>query len=206
MTVLKVVKRDRAKILTKTSPAARLHRYATQCSATTVAPFAWATLDQQHLGGAVDQGPMEADRPNIPPFRATPACSTNGGAEPLWQQDAQFLLIVTDPRHVAVRSQQRGGYVEFGAFVDDVVDPICPARNLKLAGLVEQQAAPAVHQPVEAPPLELDIPQPATDKRMLAAEVVADPDRCDLPDQVAVDLLEVHVRRFGGRDRAHQMV
>ncbi len=73
-----------------------------------------------------------------------------------------------------------------------MVDPICPARNLKLAGLVEQQAAPAVHQPVEAPPLELDIPQPATDKRMLAAEVVADPDRGDLPDQVAVDLLEVH--------------
>src|SRR5258708_14893859 len=127
MTVLKVVNRDRAKILTKTSPAARLHRYATRCSATTVAPFAWATLDQQHLGGAVDQGPSEADRHKISPFRAIPAHSTNGGAEPLWQQDAQVLLIVTDPRHVAVRSQHRGGDVEVGAVVGQLVDAICPS-------------------------------------------------------------------------------
>src|SRR5258708_2391783 len=196
MTVLKVVNRDRAKILTKPSPAAKLHRWRTRWSASTVALFAWDTLDQQHLGGAVDQGPSEADRHKISPFRAIPAHSTNGGAEPLWQQDAQILLIVTDPRHVAVRSQQRGGYVEFGAFVGDGGDPICPARNLQLAGLVEQPAAPAVHQPVEAPPLGPDIPQPATDKRMPPAEVVADPDRCDLPDQVAVDLLEVHQFRY----------
>src|SRR5260221_7332377 len=126
MTVLKVVKRDRAKILTKTSPAARLHRYATQCSATTVAPFAWATLDQQHLGGAVDQGPSEVDRHKIPPFRATPACSTNGGAEPLLQQDAQILLIVTDPRHLAVRSQQRGGDAPIRGFFCDVGGALCP--------------------------------------------------------------------------------
>jgi hypothetical protein len=138
VTTLKVVNRDRATILTKTSPAARFHRYVTRCSAITVAPFAWATLDQQHPRGAVDQGPSEADRHKIPPFRATPARSADGSAEPLWQQDVQILLIVTDPRHVAVRSQQRGGYVEFGAFVDDVVNPICPAQNLKLAGLVEQ--------------------------------------------------------------------
>src|SRR5215469_4283006 len=56
--------------------------------------------------------------------RATPARSAAGLAEPLWQQDAQLLLIVTDPRHVTVRSQQRGGHVQFRAFVDDVVDPI----------------------------------------------------------------------------------
>src|SRR5258708_18608001 len=102
MTVLKVVKRDRAKILTKTSPAARLHRYATQCSATTVAPFAWATLDQQHLGGAVDQGPSEVDRHKIPPFRATPACSTNGCAQPLLHPDAQIPLVLSDPPPLSV--------------------------------------------------------------------------------------------------------
>src|SRR5258708_33739059 len=123
MTVLKVVNRDRAKILTKPSPAAKLHRYATRCSATTVAPFAWATLDQQHLGGAVDQGPSEADRHKIPPFRATPACSTNGGAEPLWQQDAHILLIVTDPRPAAARSRQPGGDARFGALSATAVDP-----------------------------------------------------------------------------------
>src|SRR5947209_20628074 len=116
MTVLKVVNRDRAKILTKTSPAARLHRYATRCSATTVAPFAWATLDQQHPRGAVDQGPSEADRHQIPPFRATPACSTNGRPEPLWPQDAQILLTVTDPPPVALPSHPRGGPIPFRPF------------------------------------------------------------------------------------------
>ncbi len=56
-------------------------------------PGAWATLDQQQLRVAVDQGTSEAARHKTPPFRATPARSADGSAEPLWQQDAQILLI-----------------------------------------------------------------------------------------------------------------
>ena len=56
-------------------------------------PGAWATLDQQHPRGAVDQGTSEAGRNIPPPFRATTARSAAGLAEPLWQQDAQILLI-----------------------------------------------------------------------------------------------------------------
>ena len=87
-------------------------------------PGAWATLDQQHPGGAVDQGTSEAGRHKTPPFRATTARSADGSAEPLWQLAEQLLLVFTDPRHVAVRPQQRRGHVQFPAFVDDVVDPI----------------------------------------------------------------------------------
>ncbi len=54
---------------------------------------AWASLDQQQPGGAVDQGTSEAGRDIPPPFRATTARSAAGLAEPLWQQDAQILLI-----------------------------------------------------------------------------------------------------------------
>ena len=56
-------------------------------------PGAWATLDQQHPRGAVDQGTSEAGRHKTSPFRATTARSADGSAEPLWQQDAQILLI-----------------------------------------------------------------------------------------------------------------
>jgi hypothetical protein len=99
-------------------------RDATRCNATTVAPFAWATLDNSTPWGCCCQGTSEAGRNIPPPVRATPARSAAGLAEPLGQLDAQLLLVVTDPRHVAVRPQQRRGHVQFGAFVDDVVDPI----------------------------------------------------------------------------------
>ena len=78
---------------------------------------------------------------------------------------------------MAVRSQQRGGYVEFGACANDVVDPICPARNLKLAGLVEQQPATTVHQLIEATPREPHVPHPPTKQFVTLAEVVANPNR-----------------------------
>ena len=87
-------------------------------------PGAWATLDQQHPRGAVDQGTSEAGRHKTPPFRATTARSADGSAEPPGQLAEQILLVFTDPRHVAVRPQQRRGHVQFPAFVDDVVDPI----------------------------------------------------------------------------------
>src|SRR5689334_19792745 len=122
----------------------------------------------------------------------TPASSADGSYEPPGQLAEQILLIVAGPCHVAVRPQQRGGHVQFPADVGDVVDPVCPARNRQPAGLVEQQPAAAVHQRVESPLLQLDVPQPTADKRMLAAEVVADSDRGDLLDQVAVHLLKVH--------------
>jgi len=73
-----------------------------------------------------------------PPFRAATARSADGSAEPLRQLAEKFLLIFTDPRYVAVRPQQHGGHVQFLADVDDVVDPICPARRRKPAGLVEE--------------------------------------------------------------------
>jgi hypothetical protein len=76
-------------------------------------PGAWASLDQQQLRVAVDQGTSEAGRHKTPLFQATTARSADGNAEPLWQQDAQILLIFTDPRHVAVRSQQHRGHVQF---------------------------------------------------------------------------------------------
>jgi hypothetical protein len=47
-------------------------------------------------------------------------------------------MVLTDPRHVAVRRQQRRGHVQFLADVDEVVDPIRPARDREPAGLVEQ--------------------------------------------------------------------
>ena len=50
-------------------------------------------------------------------------------AEPLWQLAEQLLLLFTDPRHVAVRPQQHRGHVQLLADVDDVVDPVCPARH-----------------------------------------------------------------------------
>ena len=56
-------------------------------------PGAWATLDQQQRGGAVDQGTSEAGRHKSPPFRVTTARSAAGLAEPLWQLAEQILLI-----------------------------------------------------------------------------------------------------------------
>ena len=70
--------------------------------------------------------------------RLTTARSVDGSAEPRGQLAEQILLVVTDPRHVAVRPQQRRGHVQFLADVDDVVNPICPARHREPAGLVEQ--------------------------------------------------------------------
>ena len=64
--------------------------------------------------------------------------SADGSAEPPGQLAEQFLLVFTSPRHVAVRPQQRRGHVQFLADVDDVVDPIGPARDREPAGLVEQ--------------------------------------------------------------------
>ena len=47
-------------------------------------------------------------------------------------------LVFTDPGDVAVRPQRRRGHIQFLADVDDVVDPVCPARHRKPACLVEQ--------------------------------------------------------------------
>ena len=112
-----------------------------------------------------------------------------------WAGGRAVLLIFADPRHVAVRSQQHCGHVEFVAGVDDVVDPVRPAGHREPAGLVEQQAAAGVHQFVEAAPLQLDVPQPPAEEFVALAEVVADADRDDLLDQVAVHLFEVHQLR-----------
>ncbi len=56
-------------------------------------PGIWATLDQQHPRGAVDQGTSEAGRHKPPHFQATTARSADGSAEPLWQLAEQILLI-----------------------------------------------------------------------------------------------------------------
>jgi len=76
------------------------------------------------------------------PFRATTVRSADGSAEPPGQLAEQILLIFTDPRHVAVRPQQRRGHVQFLADVDDVVDPVCPTRHREPAGLVERSPRP----------------------------------------------------------------
>jgi hypothetical protein len=78
-------------------------------------------------------------RPEIGPALSSPtARSADGSAEPLGQLAEQILLVFTDPRHVAVGPQQRRGHVQFLADVDDVVDPLCPARHREPAGLVEE--------------------------------------------------------------------
>src|SRR6266540_1643541 len=89
-----------------------------------------------------------------PTLSGQTARSVDGRAEPLGQLAEQIRLVFADPRHVAVRPQQRRGHVQFLADVDDVVYPICPARHREPAGLVEQQSTAAVHQLVEAPPLQ----------------------------------------------------
>ena len=98
-------------------------RDATRCNATTVFPVPGPPLTTAPPGCCC-QGTSEAGRHKTPPFRATTARSADGSAEPLWQLAEQLLLVFTDPRHVAVRPQQRRGHVQFPAFVDDVVDPI----------------------------------------------------------------------------------
>ena len=60
----------------------------------------------------------------------------------------QVFLVFADPGHMAVGAQQHGGHVELLAEVDDVVDPVRPARYREPAGLVEQQPAAGVHQVV----------------------------------------------------------
>jgi hypothetical protein len=73
-------------------------------------------------------------------------------AEPPSSLADQFLLLVTDPRHVAVRPQQHRGHLQLLADADDVVDPLRPAHHPKPAGLVEQQPAAAVQQLIQATP------------------------------------------------------
>ncbi len=124
---------------------------------------------------------------------------------------SEILLVFTDPRHVAVRPQQYGGHVQFLADVDDVVDPVRPARHREPARLVEQQSAAAVHQVVEAPPLQPYVPHPPAEQFMPLAEVVAEPDRGGLFDQVAAHVLEVHqfrqqpAHRLGTRFEGYQL-
>jgi len=133
------------------------------------------------------------------------------GAEPLGQLAEQIRLIFADPRHVAVRPQQRRRHVQFLTDIDDMVDPIRPPGDREPAGLVEQQSAAAVHELVEAPSLQPHVPQPPAEQVMALAEVVADPDRGDLLDQVPVHLLEVHQFRhqpahcLGSRLEGHQL-
>jgi hypothetical protein len=62
-------------------------------------------------------------------------------AEPPWELADQFLLIVTDPRHVAVRPQQHRGDVQFLADIDDVVEPDLPTRRPR-AGRSGRAGAP----------------------------------------------------------------
>jgi hypothetical protein len=73
------------------------------------------------------------------------ACSGSpgGGAEPPGQVAEQFLLIVTHPRHVAVRSQQRRGDVQLVADVDHVVHTVGPAGHREPAGLVQLESVPS---------------------------------------------------------------
>src|SRR5712691_6148125 len=99
-------------------------RDATRCNATTVFPAPPTSLDNSTPSGCCCQGTSEAGRHKPPPVRATTARSAHGSAEPLGQLAEQLLLVFTDPRHVAVRPQQRRGHVQFPAFVDHVVDPI----------------------------------------------------------------------------------
>jgi len=78
-------------------------------------------------------------------------------------------------------------------------------------GAVKQQAAAAMQQTVEAALVDVDVAQAAAEQVWAVAEVVADVDRGDLLDQIAVHLVEVHQfgeqpapglrARFGGRPR-----
>jgi hypothetical protein len=80
----------------------------------------WAVLDRQHLGVIEpdDLVLLGLDRRHdvaYPVTTARPsgqtARSVDGRAEPLGHLAEQILLIFTDPRHVAVRPQQRRGHV-----------------------------------------------------------------------------------------------
>jgi hypothetical protein len=73
-----------------------------------------------------------------PTLSGQTARSVDGRAEPLGQLAEQIRLVFADPRHVAVRPQQHRGLIQFLADIDDVVDPIRPARHREPAGLVEQ--------------------------------------------------------------------
>ena len=116
----------------------------------------------------------------------------DGTAEPLPQVPEQLLLVVADPRHVAVRSQQERGHLELSARVDHTVDPLSPAVDREPAGLIEQQAAAAVQQLIEPTSSQLQVPHPPTEQLMAPAEVVAHIDRADLLGEVPADVLEAH--------------
>jgi hypothetical protein len=96
--------------------------------------------------------------------------SADGGAEPLGQLAEQIMLVFTYPCHRAVRPQQRRGHDLSRADVDDVVEPVRPARHRKPAGLVEQQSASAVHQLVKAAPLQRHVPHPPAEQGMPVAD------------------------------------
>jgi hypothetical protein len=81
------------------------------------------------LGRAVPHRP----RHTLP---ATPVSSADGGAEPPWQLVEQILLIVTDPRHVAVRPQEYGGHVT-----------VLRARSYKTVAFPVLYLAPVVATP-----------------------------------------------------------
>jgi hypothetical protein len=115
----------------------------TRGTATTVFPVAWTVLDHQHLGmisscSAWIVATMSRIPSQRPARSGQTARSVDGRAEPRGHLAEQLRLIFADPGHVAVRPQQHGGHVQFLAEVDDVIDPICPARHREPAGLVEQ--------------------------------------------------------------------
>jgi hypothetical protein len=65
-------------------------------------------------------------------------CSADGRAEPRWHLAEEICLVFAGPGHVTVRPQQHGGYIQFLAAVDDVVDPVGPPGDRESAGSVEE--------------------------------------------------------------------
>ncbi len=79
--------------------------------------------------------------------------------------------------------------------VREVIDPVREAAGTQVSGAVQEQAATAVQQIVEAALFHVDVAQAPAEQVGAFTEVVADADRGDLLDQMAVHLVEVH--QFG---------
>ena len=154
-------------------------------------------------GGALE---LRETPPSVSPAQAT---SRGGPAEPAGEVVVQVLLIVADPGDVAVGAEQDARNIQCRSGIREVVDPVRPAADGQAFGAVQQQAAAAMQQTVEVALFHVDVAQAAAEQVGACAEVVADADRGDLLDQIAVHLVEVHQfgeqpahglrARFGGR-------
>lgn len=83
--------------------------------------------------------------------RLVDGCSAVGGAEPQGHPVEQIPLVVAHPGDVSVRAEQYRGHVQVLAVVDDMVDPVGPARHREPTGPVQQESTALVRQRVETP-------------------------------------------------------